>query len=61
MIAAQRLTPLASRQADGKPPDSVQNRECAEHDKENRFVHERITSSSDPSSVNAIKRRGELI
>jgi hypothetical protein len=58
MIAAQRLAPLPFRQADGKPPGSVQDRECAEHDKEDRFVHERITSSSDPSSVNAIKRRG---
>jgi hypothetical protein len=61
MYAAQRLTPLPLRQADGKPPGDVQDRERAKHDKEDCFVHVRITSSSSPSPVNAIKRRGELI
>jgi hypothetical protein len=61
MIAAQCLAPLPFRQADGKPPGGVQNRERAEDDKEDRFVHVRITSSSGPPSVNAIKRRGGLI
>jgi len=61
MIAAQCLAPLPFRQADGKPPGGVQNRERAEDDKEDCFVHVRITSSSGRSSVNAIKRRGGLI
>jgi hypothetical protein len=39
MIAAQRFAPLSFRQADGKPADSVQDRERAEHDKENGFIH----------------------
>jgi hypothetical protein len=58
MIAAQYLALLPFWQADGKPPGGVQDRERAEDDKEDRFVHARITSSSGPSSVNAIKRRG---
>jgi hypothetical protein len=61
MYAAQRLTPLPFRQADGEPPGDVQDRERAEDDEEDCFVHARITSSSGPSPVNAIKRRGELI
>src|SRR3981081_1095709 len=61
MIAAQCLAPLPFRQADGKPPGGVQNRERAEDDKEDSFVHVRITSSSGPPSANAIKRRGGLI
>jgi hypothetical protein len=39
MIAAQCLAPLPFRQADGKPPGGVQDRERAEDDKEDRFVH----------------------
>jgi len=61
MYAAQPLTLLPFRQADGEPPGDVQDRERAEYDKEDCFVHARITSSPGPSAVNAIKRRGGLI
>ncbi len=56
---AQRLTPLPLRQADGKPPDRVKDRERAEHDKENGFVHEGVDVGGEPMAVNAIKRRGQ--
>jgi hypothetical protein len=57
-LAASLL--LSFRQADGKPPGSVEDRERAEHDKEDRFVHVWINVAQGGAG-NVIKRRGELI